>query len=203
MKGMDSQERDEREALARDEDAFEALLGKAARVPRKPAPRPHAAPGTSRWVQAAAAVVLVVATGLWVSLRAPSTLPVEVAAHVRHEPGALVRTDQAVPNALMDEVLRQASVELVRPVGLVSYVKLCPFRGKMVAHFVVQGEKGPVTVLLLPDEDVVTTIPIREEGIVGTLVPLEIGGSIAVVGDPGESLDVIRDRLVSAVRWQI
>ncbi len=203
MKGMNTQQRNERQALAGDEEAFEGLLAKAARVPRGPARRPHEAPGTRRWVQGAAAAVLVVATALWMSVREPSSLPVDVAAHVRHEPGALVRTDQAVPQALVDEVLRQASVELARPVGLVSYMKLCPFRGKMVAHFVVQGEKGPVTVLLLPDEEVVTTIPIREEGFVGTLVPLEIGGSIAVVGDPDESLDAIRDRLVSAVRWQI
>ena len=159
--------------------------------------------GSRRWVQFGAAAALVIATALWLGVRGPSELPAAVMAHVHHEPASLVRTERAVPAPQIDEVLRQASAELTRPVGLVTYVKLCPFRGHMVAHFVVQGEEGPVTVLLLPEENVVRTTPVRDEGFVGTLVPLEIGGSIAIVGEPRESLDAIRDRLVSAVRWKL
>lgn len=203
MSGTDQESRDARARLAADDGAFDALLARAVQVPRRPVRRPHKAPGTRRWVQFATAAAIVLATALWVGLREPSELPAAVMAHVHHEPEALARTEQAVPAAEMEAVLRRAGAELMRPVGLVSYVKLCPFRGNMVAHFVVQGDKGPVTVLLLPEENVVTTTPVREDGFVGTLVPLEIGGSIAVVGGTDESLDVIRDRLVRAVRWSI
>lgn len=203
VRQVDDDRRDERARVVADEAAFDALLATAVRVPRT-VRRRHDAPGTKRWVQAATAAAIVLATALWVGVREPSPLPADVMAHVHHEPGALVRTDRPVPAPEMEEVLRQAGAEMTQPVGLVTYVKLCPFRGRMVAHFVVQGERGPVTVLLLPHENVVTTMPVREEGFVGTLVPLEIGGSIAVVGETDEeSLDAIRDRLVAAVRWRV
>jgi hypothetical protein len=203
MKTTDADNRARRAALAADDEAFEALLARAARLERRPVSRARGLPGSRRWVRFGAAAALVIATALWLGVPEPSELPAAVMAHVRHEPASLVRTEQSVPAPRIDEVLRQAGAELARPVGLVTYVKLCPFRGRMVAHFVVQGEQGPVTVLLLPEENVVRTTPVREDGFVGTLVPLEIGGSIAIVGEPRESLDAIRDRLVSAVRWQL
>jgi hypothetical protein len=88
-------------------------------------------------------------------------------------------------------------------VGDVTYAALCPFRGRTVAHFVVRGENGPVTVLLLPHVEVDGPTPIDEEGYSGTLVPMQEGGSIAVVGEPGEPLELIRDRVAAAVRWRV
>jgi hypothetical protein len=99
--------------------------------------------------------------------------------------------------------MQSAGVVLTPPLGTVSYVKLCPFRGEMVAHFVVQGQSGPVTVLLLPDEEVRVPMPVDEDGLRGTIAPLAIGGSIVVVGEPSEDLQDIQDRIADAVRWRI
>jgi hypothetical protein len=73
-----------------------------------------------------------------------------------------------------------------------------------VAHFVVQGEQGPVTVLLLPNEKVNGPERVDEDGFVGTIVPLQIGGSIAVVGEPGETaLEDIQREVAAAVQWRL
>jgi hypothetical protein len=85
----------------------------------------------------------------------------------------------------------------------VTYVKLCPFRGEMVAHFALSGKNGPVTVLLLPNEQVSEPMVVDEEGFQGTIAPLSIGGSIAVVGEPGEDIQDIQTRVADAVRWRL
>jgi hypothetical protein len=194
--------RAERAAIAGDEARFEALLRRALDVrPAVAKPRRAALP---RWrLVAGLAATVVLASAVWVAQREPATLQSAVVEHVLHEPQALDPSLSPVSAAELQAVLRPAGAELERPVGAVTYVRLCPFHGRMVAHFVVQGERGPVTVLLLPDEHVAAPTPIREPGFVGTLLPLEIGGSIAVVGRPDERLDVIRDRVAAAVRWKI
>lgn len=202
---LTAEERRRREAIVADDTRFDELLAAAFRV-HPPAARPV----PRRWPAAVAiAATLVLAAGAWLGLRTeaptydPSPLAPEIIAHMHHEPNALVVTARTVPQAEFDSVLHRGRAGLAGPVGQVSYAKLCPFRGRMVAHFVVQGERGPVTVLLLPEEHVARTTPIDEGGFKGTVVPIEGGGSVAVVGEPDEDLEVIRDRLVSAIRWKL
>lgn len=200
-------ERKAREAIVADEARFEALLEAAFKLPPRAAAAPRRRLRPVAGYALAASALL--AAAAWFGLRtepsgnAVSPLPPAVIAHVRHEPAALVVTAATVAPEKFEEVLRGGRATLAGPVGQVSYAKLCPFRGRMVAHFVVQGERGPVTVLLLPEEQVDAPTPIDEGGFAGTLVPVEGGGSVAIVGQPDEPLEVIRDRLLQAVRWSI
>jgi len=202
------EERRRREAIAADDARFDALLESALRID-VPGARGARPPGR-RWPAAVAiAATLVLAAGAWLGLRteAPvysvSPLAPDIIAHIHHEPKALVVTARTLPQAELDGVLRRGRASLAGPVGQVSYAKLCPFRGQMVAHFVVQGEQGPVTVMLLPDEHLTEATPIDQSGFKGTIVPIEGGGSIAIVGQPEEELEDIRDRLLRAVRWNL
>lgn len=209
---MTPEERRRREALLADEQRFDALLEAALRVPVErsaagqgaSAPRPR-----PRWPAfAAIAASMVLAAALWFGLqgRTPtdvSPLGPEIIAHILHEPASLAVSASTVPAQEFDEVLRRGRAGLAQPVGRVSYAKLCPFRGEMVAHFVVQGEKGPVTVMLLPHEEVAGPTPIDEDGFIGTIVPVEGGGSAAIVGTPDEDIQIIQDRLQQAVRWRL
>lgn len=203
------EERQARAAIVADEARFEALLEAAFRV-KAPAAASGMRPRRARWPTVLAlAASLVLAAGAWFGLRTElpqhdvSPLAPEVIAHIRHEPASLVVTASTVSREEFENVLRGGRATLAAPVGRVSYAKLCPFRGRMVAHFVVQGERGPVTVMLLPDEDVAAPTPIDEDGFMGTLVPVEGGGSVAIVGEPDEPMESIRDRLLQAVRWSI
>jgi hypothetical protein len=202
------EERKQREAIAADDAWFDALLERAFRIGS--AEVLPARQVRTRWPAAVAiAATLVLAAGAWLGLRpqAPSydksPLAPAIIAHIHHEPRALAATARSVPQAKFDRVLQRGGARLAGPVGQVSYAKLCPFRGQMVAHFVVQGEQGPVTVMLLPDEHVVEATPIDDSGFKGTVLPFEGGGSVVIVGRPDEDLEVIRDRLLRAVRWNI
>lgn len=201
------EERRRREAIVADDARFEALLEAAFKVD---APKARPVDSRPRWPAVfAIAATLVLAAGAWFGLRTDppgfdvSPLAPDIVAHIHHEPKALVVTARTVPAAELEGVLRRGRASLSGPVGQVSYAKLCPFRGQMVAHFVVQGERGPVTVMLLPDEHVTEATPIDESGFKGTVVPLESGGSVAIVGQPDEDLEAIRDRLLEAVRWSL
>ena len=81
-------------------------------------------------------------------------------------PSPVVPPEAAVPQAELETVLREAGANLGPMRPMVRYAKLCPFRGEMVAHFVVQGASGPVTVLLLPDEEVERPLPVDEDGFI-------------------------------------
>lgn len=194
-----------------DEAHFEALLERALRVDVPP-------PGAVRrpprrmwtWTRMALAAAVVLAIGVTVNTLQDAAffggpdLAKDVMAHVRHEPRALVRTQEIVSGDAMQQVLQAAGASLSPLESPVTYVKLCPFRGQMVAHLAVQAENGPVTVMLLPDETVDAPMPIDEDGFVGTIVPLgDMGGSFAVVGEFAGDIETIKDQVADAVRWRL
>lgn len=196
----------------RDDAAFEALLERALRidVPEAGTAKPPGRVGRSRWPLLAAAASVLVVVGVLVgrlnhSAYFPSgDLAGDVIVHVHHEPLAIQDAAvRPVPNVEFQEVLQAAGVRMAPVRPMVRYAKLCPFRGEMVAHFVVQGPEGPVTVLLLPDEDVPAAIPVEEDGFVGTIVPMEQGGSIAVVGESGAAVEEIQREVAAAVQWRL
>jgi len=194
---------------------FEALLERALRVPLPEEGRRRRQPegGGLRWRWPAVAAVALLAIGvIFGTLKNSAFIPGgslagDVVAHINHEPRAIsprpASDVRPVSNHEVTEVLQAAGADMSDIGPIVRYAKLCPFRGTMVAHFVVQGEAGPVTVMLLPEEQVTGPVAVDEDGFVGTIVPLDIGGSIAVVGAPGESLEQIQREVAAALRWRL
>ena len=64
----------------------------------------------------------------------------------------------------------------------------------------IQGERGPVMVLLMPDEKVDRAIPLMDEFNKGVILPVG-DGSIAIVGGRDESLERIENTLKNSVTW--
>jgi hypothetical protein len=193
------------------DEHFEELLLRAMRIDA-PELRQHTGPLPGRkispkWVWSALAATVLIGVGLVANMLSDTAflstgdIARDVVVHVRHEPHAFAN-NSAVPREELEGVLRAAGATM-NPVGTVSYVKLCPFRGTMVAHFVVQGSAGPVTVLLLPNEEVSEPVIVDEEGFAGTIVSLETGGSIAVVGNQVEQIEDIKNRVAAAVKWRL
>lgn len=187
----------------------EALRFDVERV-RKPAVLPdesiHAAT-TPRW--AIAASVVAAGLALWVGSRfMPSDDPVQLAAaveeHWSHEPESWVRTSTPVAGSVLEAALGDGvSVDIER-LNVVSYARSCLVNGRWVPHLVVQGDAGPVMVLLMADEKVAEEIPldIPAEGVRGVIVPVD-DGSIAILGDDAESFETIEQDVSDAVSWSI
>ena len=208
MEHVDKNLRDDK-ARSRGDDAFESLLERALRIDVPAIGSPVARQRPRRWLSIAVAASVFIAVGVTIAnfydarYFSGGDLATDVVAHMHHEPGSLRRTRLLVGSGEFDQVLLRAGARLSVTPSAVTYVRLCPFRGHMVAHFVVQARHGPVTVLLLPDERVDTRVALDEDGFIGTIVPLEDGGSIAVVGEADEDISEVRDQVANALRWRL
>lgn len=155
------------------------------------------------------AAALLVGLALWLGVgQSPQpdaeALVADVLEHWYQEPESWVTTAAAVtPASLADVVSGKARVDSAR-LGTVSYARPCYVHGQWVPHLVVQGEAGPVMVLLLADERLEQPAPLElpEEGLEGFILPLG-RGSIAILGDEGEPLEPLGERLTGAVEWSI
>lgn len=155
-----------------------------------------------RWAGLAASFLLVVglSTAVWVALP-QSSLAEAVIEHMHHEPNAMVRTPVEVDTGKLADVLSDYGASINPRAETVTYVRHCYFRMKFVPHLVIQGDDGPVMVLLIPDEFVDGPTSITEEGFSGMIYP-HANGSIAVVGTDGEDIDLAAKRILEAVDWQ-
>lgn len=150
----------------------------------------------------AATVVLAAFVGLRMlggNVAYPS-LADEIVAHLDHEPYALRVTDRPVSDRRLAKVVPADVANMSHDAGLITYAQSCIINGKRVPHLVIQGQHGPVTILLLPDEMIDTAVQLEGESINGVLLPVG-GGSIAIIGERGEQLETIQESLVNSVTW--
>jgi len=125
----------------------------------------------------------------------------EVIAHLDHERRSLRVTSTPVSERSLSKVV-SSNVAVLDGVGLITYARTCPINGKPVPHLVIQGENGPITLLLMPEEMVDSAIPLLGEGIEGIILPVG-NGSIAIIGERGARLEEIEQRVLDSVRWDI
>lgn len=130
----------------------------------------------------------------------PQSLADELLAHIDHEPAALRITSVAVTDARLESVVPADIARLDHDAGLITYAQSCKIRGRDVPHLVIQGEYGPVTILLMPDEMVSEPQSITGESVNGVILPVG-DGSIAIFGEREESLDRIEKRVLDSVTW--
>jgi len=128
------------------------------------------------------------------------TLGEEILAHLDHERFSLRVTDVAVSDDRLNAVVPKDVARMDHSAGLITYAQSCPIRGHDVPHLVIQGEHGPVTILLMPEESVSGPESIRGENIKGVILPVG-NGSIAIVGESDERLDRIQERVLESVTW--
>jgi hypothetical protein len=152
------------------------------------------------WVGLAASLVIATVVGvrfLSNDVVYPS-LADEIIAHLDHELGALQITDKSVSERKISRVVERDVAEM--DIGLITYARSCVINGHTIPHLVIQGERGPITLLLLPDEMVDSAVALEGVGITGVILPVG-NGSIAIIGERDEPLDDLKHRLVNTVKW--
>jgi hypothetical protein len=123
-------------------------------------------------------------------------------AHLDHEPNALQVSDERVSERRLDKVVRAKVADVNEEIGLITYARTCVINGNRIPHLVIQGESGPVTLLLMPDEEIEDAIPLDGQGVHGVILPLG-HGSIAIIGEREERIGEIQDRVIDSVKWSI
>lgn len=154
------------------------------------------------WFAVAATVVL----GLSIALRMSpmfeeyETLADEVLAHLDHEPGALRVTEVPVSDRRLKRAVPASLAVFDREATLITYANPCIINGKRVPHLVIQGQHGPVTILLMPEEKVDETTPLDGNAVHGVILPVG-DGSIAIIGPREELLGPIQENVRASLTW--
>lgn len=130
------------------------------------------------------------------------SLEEEILAHIDHEPAALRVTNVAISDERYSKVVNPTVGTMDRDVGLITYAQSCEINGKTIPHLVIQGENGPVTLLLLPDEMVEGASTINGDNVKGVILPVG-NGSIAIIGGREENLAEIEQKVINSVEWSI
>ena len=156
------------------------------------------APTAGVWrIAASLAVAAVLASVIWIAYPR-ETFAEEIVDHVLHEPGSWTAT--GVDRAYLEHVMAEAGVSLKPDALDVTYVMTCPFRGRETPHLVVSTVRGPVTVLVMPQETGVThTQSFEEQGFVGAIVPAP-KGAIAVLGKDVD-VDAVSRQVLTALDY--
>jgi hypothetical protein len=157
------------------------------------------------WIGIAATVVLAAFVGVrMINTSQLNSLPLadQVLAHLDHEPYALKVTNVAVSDERFAKVVNPSIGTMDRSVGLVTYAQSCVINGKTVPHLVIQGEKGPITLLLMPEEMVDGATTLDGKGVNGVILPVG-NGSIAIIGERDEPLTELEQSIINSVEWSI
>jgi len=154
------------------------------------------------WFGIAATVTLVAFLGMRMlgNGAADATLAEQILDHLDHERGSLVVTDRAVSDERLARVVPARIANLGHDAGLITYAQSCKINGMEVPHLVLQGERGPVTILLMPGQAVDAPQSVTGESVSGVIIPVG-DGSIAIIGDDGEDLESIRQDVTHSVTW--
>jgi hypothetical protein len=160
---------------------------------------------TPAWIGIAASFALAAIIGVQFTGNGSAgdqQLAAEVLAHLDHEPWALKVTDVSVSDEQFSSVVNSTIGTMDRNVGLVSYASSCIINGKTIPHLVIQGEHGPVTLLLMPNEMVSSPVSLMGKSVNGVILP-HGDGSIAIIGEREERIQDLEQRVVEAVEWSI
>jgi hypothetical protein len=151
----------------------------------------------SGWGLAASAAVLSVLV-IW-ALRPTETLARDLVTHVEYERYSWNSKEPGQP-AMAQKILAKAAVALDTKSDDITYARTCLFRGHLVPHLVVRTPRGPITVLILPQEKVKAWTSFHEDGMSGVITPAP-RGSIAVLAQGNQNIDSVAQQVKSSVRW--
>jgi hypothetical protein len=157
---------------------------------------------TPAWFAIAATVVIAAFVGVRMigNTETYPSLTAEIVAHLDHEPRSLTVTDKPVSDRRLARVVPASIAEMNHDAGLITYARTCVINGKKIPHLVIQGEHGPVTILLMPNEMIDGAVEIHGKSIDGVI--LSVGsGSVAIIGEKDENISNIQQNVLNSVAW--
>ncbi len=140
---------------------------------------------------------------LYSTQRYVDQLRVAVLDHVKQEPQFLAASGEVSPEQFK-RVMAAFGGNVIGEVAPIRRAEVCALKDNKqpIAHAVVQGQSGAVTILYLTGKRVSSETPLRDERFRGVLVPAG-DGNLAVVGQPDEPLDSMVERLQESIVWRI
>ena len=127
-------------------------------------------------------------------------LPSLVLNHINDELHHLHVDEDVEPDQLA-RLFSRFGASIDSDIGHVNYAGVCGIRRHSGVHLILPGQEGPVSVLFMPGEYPGRVESVRSARFEGKVIPTSYG-SMAVVGERGEPLSKVADRLGRVVNWK-
>lgn len=159
----------------------------------------------SLWLAAAAGLLLTLGSMLWIRPQGiltgsePEVLSAMVLDHIHGETEHLTEHG-VVSEREVQVLLAEFGAKATGILGEVRFAGRCHMHNQDGVHLVLAGVTGPVTVLIMPGEGSVAVETIDSSGFTGVVIPTGYG-SLAVVGEKGEFLEPVLNRMQERLLW--
>tara|TARA_R110001583_G_scaffold195499_1_gene374339 strand:- start:170 stop:883 length:714 start_codon:yes stop_codon:yes gene_type:complete len=123
--------------------------------------------------------------------------------HVTAEYYFTAKSNERADLRMVNAKLARYGAEATKDLGEVTYVNYCSFEGTPALHMVMKGEKGQVTVFVVPsDAKFIETAEFNNQHLKG--ITEKMGNTnVVIVGERDESLQKIRAAMENNIKWDI
>jgi hypothetical protein len=140
-----------------------------------------------RWLALAASLLAVLALGLLLGVPRSDPLALAGIDFVVFEEAQSIVVAKPTDMQVLAGVARKMGVSLPHELGQIHYVCIYPFAGGRAHHALVNTPLGKVTLLLIPERQLVSRAVATTRGLEAVVVPAA-AGSIAIIGDSSRSI---------------
>ncbi|MDG6773724.1 DUF3379 family protein [Thiomicrorhabdus sp. ZW0627] len=155
---------------------------------------------------AASVLVAVLFVGLWQaqhyydSTITGDEMVAHILDHMAEDPSLMLAQTPPHSAGEIKALFTKVGATLEKPIGSMSYAGECVIEGQKGLHIVMQDEAGPVTVIVMPGQQLTAMEAFKAGGYTGELIPVK-GGIVAIVGNSMEQLALAQMRFFEAVRF--
>ncbi len=116
-----------------------------------------------------------------------------VLSHIYHELDHLQEKKQRSLSQV-NSVLSSFGIGMDKIFVPINYLGTCNIGNAKGVHMVLEGKIGPITVLMLPNDYMKSEYIFHDDRFNGVILP-SVHGSVAVIGEKGESLKTLKEKL--------
>jgi len=159
------------------------------------------------WKMGLAASVMGVAIllGVWQNSQHITPLSGEatidhIIAHIEHDPSLMTAVKLPNSEQELQQLFANVGAQLSKPVEGMSYAGMCDVEGQQGLHIVMQEQGQPVTIIVMPGQQVEAMQAFHKSGYQGEILPVK-GGVVAIVANSMEQVALAQIRFFKAVKF--
>lgn len=123
--------------------------------------------------------------------------------HVKAEYYFTAKTDEKASLSMVNAKLARYGAHAHDNLGEVSYVNYCSLKGTPALHMVLKGEKGPVTVFVVPEDAKFTPNESFHNQHMKGITEKMGDSNVVIVGERDEPLQRTRNMIHKNIQWEI
>lgn len=162
---------------------------------------------SNRWhIAIAASITFIIGISL-PPLNHFNALPADIGAvamqHVQNEYYFTAKIDEQASRSAINAKLASYGAQVKGDLGSVYFVNYCSFEGTPALHMIMQGEKGRVTVFVVPEEAEFIETPLFNNQHLKGLTDKMGKANVVIVGEKDEPLEKTHLKLQKNIQWNI